>query len=108
MHESSPTHQSSGSRFPTKLVSRKLTPSCGLLGPRAIPWHCRLETRVLICITLIAGLSLEVALLAAERIVTSNSMRRSAEDLHAAKSVFRRQMQSRADFANDQCRLIAE
>src|SRR3989442_295075 len=82
-------------------------PGCPRSG-RTIPWHCRLETRVLICITLVAGLSLEVALLAAQRIVTSHSMHRSTEELRATRSVFHRLMKYRADSASAQCRLITE
>jgi putative nucleotidyltransferase with HDIG domain len=73
-----------------------------------IPWHRRLEARVLICVTLIAGLSLAAGLLAADRIVTSHSVRRSASDIRSAQAVFARLARQRADFAVSQLRLIAE
>jgi putative nucleotidyltransferase with HDIG domain len=74
----------------------------------SIPWHRRLEARVLLCITLVAGLSLETALLAAHRIVTGHSMSRSVEDLQAARATFYRLANQRAEFASAQCRLIVE
>jgi putative nucleotidyltransferase with HDIG domain len=62
----------------------------------------------LICITLVAGFSLATALLAADRIVTDQSMGRSAASMRSAQAVFYRLARQRADFAADQIRLIAE
>jgi hypothetical protein len=75
---------------------------------RSVPWHRRLEARVLICVTVMAGLALEITLVAADRIVTSHSVRRSADNLRAAQAVFYQLEKQRADFAGAQLRLIAE
>src|SRR4051812_30930959 len=77
-------------------------------SPRAIPWHRRLEARVLVGITLVAGVALTVALVAAESTIMRHSMARSEADLAAATAVFYRLAQQRAGFAATQCRLITE
>ena len=87
-------------------VTRQATPP-----PRAatfIPWHDRLEARVLIAVSLIAGVSLSAALYAAGRVVENYSLQRSADDLQAAKVAFDRLVERRARFAAAQTRLIAE
>jgi PAS domain S-box-containing protein len=73
-----------------------------------IPWHRRLETSVLIGVTLIAGVSLTAVLYAAGRVFESYSLQRSADDLLAAKAAFDRLIEGRARFAAAQTRLIAE
>jgi PAS domain S-box-containing protein len=73
-----------------------------------IPWHRRLEARVLMAVALIASVSLSAALYAAGRVVESYSLQRSADDLVAARGAFDRLVQSRARFAAAQTRLIAE
>ena len=73
-----------------------------------IPWHGRLEARVLIAVTLIAGVSLAAVLYAAGRVVQSYSLSRSAEDLEAARAAFNRLVDNRARFASAQTKLIAE
>jgi putative nucleotidyltransferase with HDIG domain len=78
------------------------------VNTQLIPWHRRLEARVLICITGMAGLSMAIALLAADRIVTSHSARRSAADIQAAQTIFARLARQRGEFAVSQLRLIAE
>ncbi len=77
-------------------------------APTAIPWHRRLEARVLIAVTLIAGISLAAVLLAADRVVAKYSFARSEEELVAARAAFDRLVESRARFASAQTRLIAE
>jgi PAS domain S-box-containing protein len=80
-------------------------------SPRAatfIPWHDRLEARVLIAVSLIAGVSLSAALYAAGRVVENYSLERSGDDLQAAKVAFDRLVERRARFAAAQTRLIAE
>jgi len=73
-----------------------------------IPWHRRLEARVLIAVALIASVSLTAVLYAAGRVFESYSLQRSADDLAAAKAAFDRLVESRARFAAAQTRLIAE
>jgi PAS domain S-box-containing protein len=73
-----------------------------------IPWHGRLEARVIIAVTLIAGISLGAVLFAAGRVVQSYSLTRSREDLEAARAAFNRLVESRARFAAAQTKLIAE
>jgi PAS domain S-box-containing protein len=77
-------------------------------GETFIPWHRRLETSVLIAVTLVAGVSLTAVLYAAGRVFASYSLQRSADDLLAAKTAFDRLIKSRARFAAAQARLIAE
>jgi PAS domain S-box-containing protein len=73
-----------------------------------IPWHGRVEARVLIAVTLIAGISLAAVLFAAGRVVQSYSLSRSTEDLEAARAAFNRLIDNRARFASAQTKLIAE
>ena len=73
-----------------------------------IPWHRRLEARVIIAVTLIAAVSLAAVLFAAGRVVRGDSRTRSAEDLAAARAAFNRLVENRARFASAQTRLIAE
>jgi PAS domain S-box-containing protein len=77
-------------------------------APTAIPWHRRLEARVLIAVTLIAGVSLAAVLLAANQVVKKYSYDRSQDELVAARAAFLRLVDSRARFASAQTRLIAE
>jgi PAS domain S-box-containing protein len=73
-----------------------------------IPWHRRLEARVIIAVTLIAAVSLAAVLVAADRVVRKDSLSRSAQDLEAARAAFVRLVENRARFASAQLRLIAE
>jgi PAS domain S-box-containing protein len=73
-----------------------------------IPWHRRLEARVIIAVTLIAAVSLAAVLLAAGRVVRDDSRSRSAEDLGVTRAAFTRLVENRARFASAQLRLIAE
>ena len=77
-------------------------------APTVIPWHRRLEARVLIAVTLIAGISLASVLLAANQVVKKHSYNRSQEELVTARAAFVRLVDSRARFASAQTRLIAE
>jgi PAS domain S-box-containing protein len=73
-----------------------------------IPWHQRLEARVLLNITLIAGVTLFAALAVTQRVVTGYALGRSADDLKAARAAFDRLVDSRTQFAARQTRLVAE
>ena len=77
-------------------------------APTVIPWHRRLEARVLIAVTMIAGISLAAVLLAANQVVRKHSYNRSLDELVAARAAFVRLVESRARFASAQTRLIAE
>ena len=72
-----------------------------------IPWHQRLEARVLVAVTLIAGLSLASITYVTGRVVESESLKRAREDLSATRDAFTQLITDRADFARSQARLIA-
>jgi PAS domain S-box-containing protein len=74
----------------------------------AIAWHRRLEARMVVAVTLIAGISLAAVLFAADSVVWKYSFERSRGDLVAARAAFDRLVDSRARFASAQTRLIAE
>ena len=73
----------------------------------AIPWHQRLEARVLVAVTLIAGFSLVSVTYVTGRVVESHSIDRARLDLRAAREAFTQLITARADFARSQARLIA-
>ncbi len=71
-----------------------------------IRWHRRMETRVAAGILLIVGLSLAAVIVTAARIATHSAMDRAAASLQDARSAFDRLVETRADFAAAQTRLI--
>src|SRR5437868_2181075 len=73
-----------------------------------LPWHGRLEVRVLVCITFVAGFSRAAAMLAARQIVTGQSRDLSVSSLRVARATFYRLANQRAEFTTAQCRLIVE
>ena len=73
-----------------------------------IPWHRRLEARVLLSVTLIAGLSLAAVLAATSAVVNRVSLSRSRDDLLAAREAFRRITDMHAEFAVRETQLIVE
>jgi PAS domain S-box-containing protein len=78
---------------------------------RAVPgthirWHRRIEARVVAGIGLLVTLSLAGVLLAATRVATRSAVERASSDLEDARSAFYRLVDSRADFAAAQTRLI--
>ena len=73
-----------------------------------IPWHRRLEARLLAAVALIAGVSLAAALLSASNVIQGYSLSRSTDDLGAARAAFDRLVASRARFAATHTRLITE
>jgi putative nucleotidyltransferase with HDIG domain len=79
-----------------------------LSSPSQIPWHRRLEARVLFGVVAVVLLSLFAVLFAARQRVTANSMKRSRSDLVAARAAFRHLIRDRADFSSAQSRLITE
>src|SRR4051812_40348903 len=77
-------------------------------GVPHIPWHRRLEARVLVAATLIAIVSLAAALLSASRVIQRYSFSRSSDDLGAARAAFDRLVDSRSRYAAAETRLITE
>jgi len=81
------------------------------LSPTAHPpiaWHRRFEARVLLGVMLVAGASLFTVLAATNRVVTNYSLQRSNEDLRDTRAAFDRLVDSRAQFAASETRLVVE
>jgi signal transduction histidine kinase/ActR/RegA family two-component response regulator len=76
--------------------------------PSGIPWYARLEARVLLAVTLVAGVSLAIVLLVTGQIVTRSSLDVSSRDLLAARGAFDRLVESRKQSAAKATRLIVE
>ena len=76
--------------------------------PVAIPWHRRLEARVIVGVTIVAGLCLAAVLFVTSRMVSDYSFDRSRADLVAAREAFRRLVDTRSNFASSEVRLITE
>jgi len=75
---------------------------------RAIPWHRSLEARLLLAVMLIAGLATSGVAIAAHRIVSSYSLKRSREEMAAAQRTFQQFTLIRAASVARECRLITE
>jgi signal transduction histidine kinase len=73
-----------------------------------IPWHRRLEARVLIATALVVGLSVTAVLVATRKVVTSYSLDRSSQDLVAARAAFTRLIDTRRQSAAKTARLIVD
>jgi len=73
---------------------------------RIIPWYRRLEARVLLGVTVIAGLSLVSVALVTGRVVRSHTFARARSDVTAAGAAFTTLITSRADSLDAQSRLI--
>ena len=71
-----------------------------------LPWHRRLEARVVASVTLLVALSLVATLAATTRVVTSQSLERTSDDLDAARLAFHQLATDRADFASAQASLV--
>jgi len=76
--------------------------------PLSTPWRARLETRLLLFVTLVTGAAVVAMLVAANRIITAGAVERTHEDQDAAKQAFDRQLERRGEFATSQSRLITE
>jgi PAS domain S-box-containing protein len=74
--------------------------------PQPIPWHRRLEARLAISVGLLVAVSLGAALAAGTRVATARSLTRAAENMHAAQTAFDRLVETRAESAAAQTRLI--
>ena len=75
-------------------------------SPLTIPWHRRLEARLAIGGGLLVALSLGAALGAATRVATTRSLTRASENMQAAQLAFDRLVETRAQSAATQTRLI--
>ncbi|MQA29848.1 MAG: PAS domain S-box protein [Luteitalea sp.] len=73
---------------------------------RAIPWHRRMEVRVVAGLSLLVGLSLGAALVATSRVVTNRSLVQGLDRLDAAHSAFNALIKRQIEFAAAQTRLI--
>src|SRR5215471_11585834 len=73
-----------------------------------IAWHRRFEARVLLGVTLVAGVSLFAILAATNRVVTNYSLQRSNDDLRDTRAAFDRLVDTRAQFAANETRLVVE
>jgi signal transduction histidine kinase len=72
------------------------------------PWHARLETRLLLFVTLVTGAAMIAMLLAANRVITTGAIEHMHEDQDAAKQAFDRLLERRGESAASQSRLITE
>jgi signal transduction histidine kinase len=72
------------------------------------PWRARLETRLLLFVTLVTGAAVVAMLVAADRVITAGAVERTHEDQDAAKQAFDRLLERRGEFAASQSRLITE
>jgi signal transduction histidine kinase len=66
----------------------------------------RLETHVVIAVTLVVAFALGAAMVIASRVVTTGSLERASTDLSAARSAFYRLQDDRAEFAAAQATLV--
>src|SRR5688572_27861496 len=71
-----------------------------------VPWHRRLEARVIFSVILLVALSLGAILVATTRAVTVRSLDRLAADLENARIAFHRLVSDRAEFASAQSALV--
>jgi signal transduction histidine kinase len=76
--------------------------------PLSTPWRARLETRLLLFVTLVSGAAVVAMLIAADRVITAGAVERTHEDQDAAKQAFDRLLERRGEFAASQSRLITE
>jgi 3-oxoacyl-ACP reductase-like protein len=74
--------------------------------PVAIPWHQRLEARVLAGVTTIIGVSLAALTLFTGQVVAGHSMNRAAGDLAAAQAAFTHLVSTQSELVAAQTRLI--
>jgi signal transduction histidine kinase len=78
------------------------------VAPVSTPWRARLETRLILFVTLVSGVAVMAMLLAANRMITAGAVERTHEDQDAAKKAFDLLLQRRGEFATSQSRLITE
>src|SRR5580692_10222237 len=85
-------------------------PTEGLLSTATvsppIPWHLRLEARVIAGISVLVALSLGAVLLVTTRPGATRSFERTSTDLDAARSAFYQLADDRAEFAAARAALV--
>ena len=74
--------------------------------PAAIPWHRRLEARVLIGVTAIIGISLTALALVTGEVVSRFTLERAEGELASAEAAFTNLVTTRASLVGAQTRLI--
>jgi HAMP domain-containing protein len=74
--------------------------------PPVIPWHRRLEARLALSVGLLVAVSPGAALTMATRVAMSRSLMRASESMHTAQTAFERLVETRAEAAAAQTRLI--
>ena len=74
--------------------------------PPLSPWHRRLEARLAVIVGVLVAVSLGAALTMATRVATSRSLTRASENMQAAQTAFERLVETRAEAAAAQTRLI--
>ena len=74
--------------------------------PQPLPWRRRLETQVIVGITLLVAFSLTAILVATTRTLTARSLERASTDLETARTVFNRLTDDRSAFAAAQAVLV--
>jgi PAS domain S-box-containing protein len=73
-----------------------------------IPWHRRLEARVLFGVTIVAGLAMVGVVVATRAVVSRSSLEHASADLVTAREAFDRLVRTRGDAAAKETRLIVE
>jgi PAS domain S-box-containing protein len=74
----------------------------------SIRWHRRLETHVVAAIALLIAIALGAVLVSTTRVVAARSAVRGSEEIAVARSAFQKVVESRAESAAAQVRLITE
>jgi hypothetical protein len=74
--------------------------------PPFIPWHRRLEARVLLGVTAIIGTSLMLLALVTGQVVSRHTIKRAETDLNAAHTTFTNLVAARSELVAAQTRLI--
>ena len=75
-------------------------------APQTIPWHRRLEARVVAGVGLLVAGSLGAVLVVTTRAVTDSSLARASDELQAARAGFYRLVDDRAEFASAEAALV--
>ena len=73
-----------------------------------VPWHRRLEARVLIAGVTVSGFCLAAVLLAAVELVSRYGLHKADEQITSAKAGFDQLLVNRSTFFHTQLRLITE
>ena len=75
-------------------------------APHTLPWHRRLEARVVTGVGLLVACSLGAVLIVTTRAVTDSSLTRASDELQAARAAFYRLVDDRAEFASTEAALV--